>query len=660
MTTCFTDNTFLPTPQEKEIPLDFSTGDQFPLEISSEATEGVDEVPKVEISWGFDLAFGFDDRSGFFLSTAQQDEFKVVALLDVPSREFNANLLFLEASLKGVCLQVGAAVNVDINKASALRLGEAGEEKGRNFERLTAADMGKIVSVSELFEITAIAGAALEIGDDSEIGFGGDGFEKVEDWIPKLKLGVAVQLREVVSFGGSSTGRRRLSSTDGHKSLVNEDAFAHVIHPPEGSIHRRLYDTNHSAVPLLRSTARSLGSLGGEAGDIINTEFQFDACPVDVTVDDNACAKVSNIRLDIESIRELLLPIIREFVNDDEDGYLDQVVVPVLFLDATIEPLKSLTGQEWTILDIAEIYFGKEKSGADTVRKIIEIYRGIQTFVSGLENADGIVLAEECDILDGFKCIGGLSGDGSEDDGDDGRRLMEMESVFVPVDRAGLPMTLASSVNHRDLMSCDSLDCSGLMGFQKAKCGKEVLKCKGESIDGLRFPPLSDPLSLLKLLKKEDISLVSFEAPTVTFAFEYKLILTLYAPPVVSLELGFEFTAELKVGLELDTKGIREAFEQNCPLKALNSFALRDTFDDVDLPMIKLTGSINLGVSVSAVIVKVSVYGGVTFIVTIDLYDPYPEESRGLVRPFELLAIGSSPLEWFEFGVEIYVSFGVR
>ena len=76
--------------------------------------------------------------------------------------------------------------------------------------------------------------------------------------------------------------------------------------------------------------------------------------------------------------------------------------------------------------------------------------------------------------------------------------------------------------------------------------------------------------------------------------------------------------------------------------------------------MIKLTGTIRLGVSVSAVIVKVSVWGGVTFIATIDLFDPYPEESRGLVRPFELLSIGSSPLEWFEFGLEIYVSFGVR
>ena len=33
--------------------------------------------------------------------------------------------------------------------------------------------------------------------------------------------------------------------------------------------------------------------------------------------------------------------------------------------------------------------------------------------------------------------------------------------------------------------------------------------------------------------------------------------------------------------------------------------------------------------------------GGVDFILDIDLYDPYPDTSRGLVRPFELLTSGT-------------------
>jgi hypothetical protein len=58
------------------------------------------------------------------------------------------------------------------------------------------------------------------------------------------------------------------------------------------------------------------------------------------------------------------------------------------------------------------------------------------------------------------------------------------------------------------------------------------------------------------------------------------------------------------VGFALDAKGIRETVEQEEILKCCYSFALNDTFSDVDLPSIKLIGSARLGVSVSAVIVK--------------------------------------------------------
>jgi hypothetical protein len=48
----------------------------------------------------------------------------------------------------------------------------------------------------------------------------------------------------------------------------------------------------------------------------------------------------------------------------------------------------------------------------------------------------------------------------------------------------------------------------------------------------------------------------------------------------------------LPTGFVLDSKGIREAIEQLAPLKAFNSFALRDTFDGVDEAMITLTASV--------------------------------------------------------------------
>ena len=72
--------------------------------------------------------------------------------------------------------------------------------------------------------------------------------------------------------------------------------------------------------------------------------------------------------------------------------------------------------------------------------------------------------------------------------------------------------------------------------------------------------------------------------------------------------------------------------------------------------MITLTASVTISVDVSAVIVKIGVSGKITFIVTVDLYDPFPAKSGGLVRPYELLTSGSNPLEWFEFGIQIFIT----
>jgi hypothetical protein len=150
--------------------------------------------------------------------------------------------------------------------------------------------------------------------------------------------------------------------------------------------------------------------------------------------------------------------------------------------------------------------------------------------------------------------------------------------------------------------------------------------------------------------------LIRFEPPEVIFAFQYGMFFLLYSPPNVELTITFEFTVTLKVGFNLDTKGIREAVEQGKPEKVLNSFALMDTFDGVDEAMITMTASIIIAVDVSAVIVKVGVSGAITFRVKVDLFDPFPETSKGLIRPFELLSIGSGPLDWFTFSLEIWIT----
>ena len=56
----------------------------------------------------------------------------------------------------------------------------------------------------------------------------------------------------------------------------------------------------------------------------------------------------------------------------------------------------------------------------------------------------------------------------------------------------------------------------------------------------------------------------------------------LHTPPVVSLVVGFGITVTVEYGIVLDSLGIRQAVEEKNPLKALNSFALKDKFDGVD------------------------------------------------------------------------------
>ena len=98
--------------------------------------------------------------------------------------------------------------------------------------------------------------------------------------------------------------------------------------------------------------------------------------------------------------------------------------------------------------------------------------------------------------------------------------------------------------------------------------------------------------------------------------------------------------------------------EEN-PLKAVNSFAIRDIIDGVDVPLIVLEAKVWITIEVSAVFLVIGVTGGLTaragelrfclayscpcnsplltvwsvfMFVEIDLYDPFPDTSGGLVR----------------------------
>ena len=137
--------------------------------------------------------------------------------------------------------------------------------------------------------------------------------------------------------------------------------------------------------------------------------------------------------------------------------------------------------------------------------------------------------------------------------------------------------------------------------------------------------------------------------------FELEIRSVLYPAPTVTVVITFGVSVTIDYAIVLDTKGIREAITEKNPIKALNSFAFRDTFDGVDTPLVVFEASVTASVEVSAVIVKVGVSGGITITIEIDFYDPNPTTSGGLVRPFELIGISPNPLDWFEITINAYV-----
>ena len=110
------------------------------------------------------------------------------------------------------------------------------------------------------------------------------------------------------------------------------------------------------------------------------------------------------------------------------------------------------------------------------------------------------------------------------------------------------------------------------------------------------------------------------------FAFSKEISILLYTGgPLVYLNLGFSASVTLEMALVsnkeilvsyilhnfrlicitfswlgqvLDSKGIREAVQEKKPIKALNSFAIRDVIDGVDSPLIRMEAGVTASIEV--------------------------------------------------------------
>jgi len=432
---------------EEELPLDFSLVSDFPFEVSLGGLGS--PVPSLKCSWRFNLAFGFDEEEGFFLYTFPKEtddsELAITALLSVKDQDFKASLFYLTADTKDFDLIFGAGIFVDLVKGA--------EQPGLQDGRVTRSDFRRIRDITSLFEIGALAGAALHAPNISLAFRDGDVFEKIEDWIPQLELELAAQFREEIGSVGNSD-----------RAYIRRQLLGH---PAQG---------------LLRSLAAT------DPLDILDEDFSFEPCPVNASVA-SACAKITNVVLLIDKVKDLVKSILGNVANG-VDGYLDDIVGPLQKLNEPIPGISDITQKDITVLDVAEIFIGEEKSGADTVRKILKIYEEIQSLFEKFGEGN-LLLASECDLLNDFCCIGGLS-----DTKNCNRRklLQHVEETLGGVDSTYIP-SASVALNDRRL-ECGPWDFT---------CLKDELASDAERVDGLQFPVLTDPLSILNLLRGEDI-----------------------------------------------------------------------------------------------------------------------------------------------------------
>lgn len=429
-----------------------------------------------------------------------------------------------------------------------------------------------------------------------------DGFDKVKPWIPSLTVGdedilaVDAIVKKELNIASTSSRRGRSLSVADRRRL--ETSIPHNA---------------HQGLRMLRSN------------DLPNSP----SCEIE---DGGfACAKMSEIKLDLGKIEELIKPILSKVVNENDNGFFDEIGIPLQKLAQPLPGISDVSGKDITFLDIAEIFVPESKPGVDTARLVLKIYNALKTVSNAFGGSGGIVLAKKCVFRpsSGMSCTGGLT----DFLNNDGRREIrrraelsrEMEENFVTYDRGGLPISpahrfLPASCPEFDKEPCDgTCDCDGKK-IAITKCEARKMRCKAQnSVKSLRFPFLDNPASLLGLLTGKDIEILEFYPPPLVFGFSYEFSTVIYTPPIVNLIIDFGVTVTIEYALVLDSKGIRQAIEEKNPAKALNSFAIRDTFDGVDKPLIVFEAQVGAAVEVSAAFVTIGVRGGITITVEIDV-----------------------------------------
>jgi hypothetical protein len=226
-----------------------------------------------------------------------------------------------------------------------------------------------------VFTLHLLAAAEVKVDDFSaELDLPIPGFDIVKPWMPKLNVGgdASGETTALEAIIKKEVSTRRPGTRKSRSLLHSED--------------RRRLETSIS------STAhRGLRMLCADELEKLDVN-----CAVNITAREFACVRISNIRLDIREIQAMVTPILRKLVNPPaNDAAFDEVAKPLLKLEERLPGISDLAGKKTTFLDIAEALVGPQ-SGAQTIRTILVIWRGLNALMTlfNSADADGILLAD--------------------------------------------------------------------------------------------------------------------------------------------------------------------------------------------------------------------------------------------------------------------------
>lgn len=219
------------------------------------------------------------------------------------------------------------------------------------YGRLSRSDIRKITNKKDLFQITAIAAASLDI--DTFI-TSIDLRDDVNEWIPSLEAGnetdgikavETIVKKKIKAPRSSKRSSRRMKKVD--RALLST----------------RITDSDHRGLRML-------------CDDDIDDET---SCPVDTAAGEFACARLNAVALNLGKVKEGVRKVLDKFVNEEEkNGFFDQVARPLLPLGEPVPGLSTLTGKQLTPLDVAEVYVPESRPSVETARNILKIYQQVK------------------------------------------------------------------------------------------------------------------------------------------------------------------------------------------------------------------------------------------------------------------------------------------